>query len=104
MSGFQLAKLWLVENLGMAKDALHICVGLLVFLLAAAIFRLPLRDGRLLVAVLAAALAGEVWDLFDSWRAGRALRWDRNWHDVWLTLLWPAILFALARWTRLLRR
>ena len=104
MSGFQLAKLWLVGQLGMAKDALHICIGLAVFLVVAALFRWPLRDVRPLAAVLLAAVAGEAWDLLDTWNAGQRLRWDRSWHDIWLTALWPAILFALARWTKLLRR
>jgi hypothetical protein len=104
LSDFQLGKLWLVDQLGIAKDALHICVGLAVFLLAAALLRRPLRDWRPLALVLLAAIAGEVWDLFETWNAGERLRWDRSWHDVWLTALWPAILFVLARWTRLLRR
>ena len=104
MSDFQVSKLWLVDQLGLAKDALHICVGLALFLLAAALLRWPLRDARLLVVVLLAAVAGEAWDLFDSWNAGARLRWDRSWHDLWLTALWPFVLFALARWTRLLRR
>ena len=104
MSEFQLSKLWLVDQLGIAKDALHVCIGLAVFLTAAALFRWPLRDVRPLAAVLLAALAGEVWDLLDSWNTGARLRWDKSWHDLWLTALWPAILFALARWTKLLRR
>ena len=104
MSDFQVAKLWLVDQLGIAKDGLHICVGLAVFLLAAAIFRRPLGDWRPLAAVLIVAVGGEVWDLVDSSRAGERLRWDRSWHDLWLTALWPFILFALARWTRFFRR
>jgi uncharacterized membrane protein YjdF len=104
MSDFQLAKLWLGGTLGMSKDALHISVGLVLFLLAAALLRRPLRDWRPLAVVLVAALAGEAWDLIETWRAGHRLRWDRSGQDVWITLLWPVLLFALARWTRLLGR
>ena len=103
MSAFQETKLWLVATLGLSKDALHICVGLAVFLIAAAIFRARLRDAKPLAAVIVVALAGEAWDLIETWVAGEVLRWDRSWHDVWVTALWPAILFALARWTKMLR-
>ena len=104
MSDFQLAKLWLAGSLGMSKDALHICVGMAVYLLAAALLRRPLRDWRPLAAVFLAALAGELWDLVETMRAGETVHWDRSGHDIWLTALWPAVLFALARWTRLMKR
>ena len=104
MSDFQLAKLWFAGSLGLAKDAVHVYVGLAVFLLVAAVFRLPLRDWRPLAAVFLAAVAGEVWDIFDTSRAGQRLRWDRSWHDIWNTMFWPAVLFALARFTRVLKR
>lgn len=104
MSDFQLAKLWLVDLLGLTKDAVHVYFGLAVFLIAAAIFRLPLRDWRPLAAVLAAAIAGELWDLLDTHLAGDTLRWDKSWHDLWNTLFWPAVLFVLARYTKVLRR
>ena len=104
MSDFQLGKLWLVDMLAMSKDALHVFVGMAVFLLAAALLRRPLRDWRPLLVVLLAALAGEAWDLLETWQAGQALRWGRSGHDVFITSFWPAILFGLARWTRLLRR
>lgn len=104
MSAFQETKLWLVTSLGMPRDALHIYVGLIVFLGFAALFRLPLRDWRPLGAALFVALAGEVWDLIDQNRAGRPFYWARSWHDLWNTLLWPLVLHALARWTRVLKR
>jgi hypothetical protein len=103
MSGFQEAKLWIAHSVGLPKDALHIYVGLTVFLLAAALMRRSLGDWRPLAAVLVVALAGEAWDLADTWRAGQEPAWLRNWHDVWNTSFWPAILFLLARYTRLIR-
>jgi hypothetical protein len=104
MSAFQQAKVALVQLLGLPKDALHIYAGLAVFLVAAALLRRPLRDWRPLGAVVLAALAGEAWDLLDTWQAGARPAWARNWHDVWNTCFWPAILFLLARYTRLLKR
>ena len=104
MSGFQELKIWLTQVIGLPKDALHIYVGLTVFLLAAILLRRPLRSLVPIAAALAAASAGEAWDLYDSWRAGERLRLDRSWHDVWNTCFWPFVLFLLARYTRLLRR
>jgi hypothetical protein len=104
MSPLQSAKISLMALVGLPKDALHIYVGLAVFLGAAAILRRPLSGWVPLAAVAAAALAGEVWDIVDTLNEGRTPRWDRNWHDVWNTLFWPAILFLLARYTRVLRR
>ena len=104
MSGFQQMKVWLAGLLGLPKDALHIYVGLTVFLLAAALLRAPLRSWRPLAAVALVALAGEAWDVADTWRADRPVAWARNWHDVWNTCFWPAVLFLIARHTRLLRR
>ena len=94
----------LVQLLGLPKDALHIYVGLAVFLAAAALLRKPLGSGIPIAAVAAAALAGEAWDLIDTHAAGARPHWDRNWHDVWNTCFWPAVLFLLARYTGLLSR
>jgi len=104
MSGFQDAKLALVQLFGLPKDALHIYVGLAVFLLVAGLFRLPLRGWRPFAAVALVALAGEAWDLFDTHQAGRAMIWARSWHDVWNTCFWPLALTLVARYTRLLKR
>lgn len=104
MSDFQLTKLWLAQTFAMSKDALHVSIGLAVFLGVAMLFRLPLRSGRPLLAVLLAAIAGEAWDLYETWKADQTLLWGRSGHDVWMTLLWPTILFLLARWTRVLKR
>lgn len=103
MSGFQSAKLELVAALGLGKDALHIYVGLAVFLLAAALTRRPLKSLVPISLVLAVAAAGEIWDLLDTARAGKSLWWRGSWHDLWNTLFWPFVLFLLARYTRLLK-
>lgn len=104
MSWFQETKLWLVASLGLPRDALHIYAGLIVFLGFAALFRLPLRDWRPLGATLFVALAGEAWDLFDARGGIGAPELAKSWHDLWNTMLWPCALFALARWTRVLKR
>ncbi len=99
-----MVKLQLMAWTGLAKDALHIYVGLAVFLIAAAYFKRGLRDWRPLAAVAIVALAGEVWDVADTALSGRAPRWGGNWKDLWNTLFWPTALFLLARFSRVLKR
>src|SRR5688572_2240596 len=100
MSSLQEAKLAILAFVDLPKDALHIYVGLFVFLAAAAVARRPLSNWLPLAAVLVAALAGELWDVIDTRNAGRTIRWWGNWHDIWNTLFWPAMLFLLARYTK----
>ena len=104
MGPFQTSKLWLQDLVGLSKDALHIYVGLAVFLLAAFLLRRPLRDWRPAAAVVLVALAGEIWDLVEWTNRGNPPRWGNHWHDLWNTMFWPLVLFGLARWTRLLKR
>ena len=104
MGPFQDAKTWLVELLGLSRDAMHVYIGLTVFLLVAILFRLQLRDWRPLAAVFLVAVAGEVWDLFERLRPDQAPFWAGNWHDLWNTCFWPLMLFLLARAPRLLKR
>jgi len=94
----------LVHLLGLPKDALHIYVGLAVFLAAAALSRRPLGSWVPIAIVVVAALTGEAWDLIETHAAGARPHLERNWHDVWNTCFWPAILFLLARYTRLFSR
>jgi hypothetical protein len=102
-STFQATKLEVVSTLGLSKDALHIYVGLLVFLAAAALLRRPLGSSIPLAMVLVVACVGEIFDARDDiadlgcWRAGASM------HDIVNTMFWPAVLFALARYTKVLR-
>lgn len=104
MSPLQSAKLVLMDWTGLAKDALHIYVGLGVMLLAAVLLKRSLGDWRPLAAVFLVALAGEIWDLIDTIIDGRSPRWRGNWKDIWNTLFWPGVLFLLARFTKVLKR
>ena len=104
MSPLQQAKLSIMALVDLPKDALHIYVGLLVFLAAAALLKRPLGSRIPILAVLLVALAGELWDVIDTANAREQIHWWRNWHDVWNTMFWPTVLFLLARYTRVLRR
>lgn len=104
MSPLQQAKFFIVDHAHLAKDALHIYVALILFLGSAALFRWPLKSWRPWLVVLAAALAGEAWDLRDSLVYHTRIELGGNLKDVLNTLFWPTILMLLARGTRVLKR
>jgi hypothetical protein len=104
MSPLQQAKLFIVDNVHLAKDALHIYVALALFLGSAALFRWPLKSWRPWLVVLAAALIGEAWDLRDSLVYGTRIELGGNLKDIVNTLFWPTALVLLARGTRVLKR
>lgn len=100
MSGFQSFKHHMVQFADLSKDALHIYVGLAVFLLVAAIARKGLKSGWAILAVLVVAVIGEVLDLRDEFRLRERLLWWSSLHDLVNTCFWPLVLWLLARFTR----
>ncbi|MBC7986838.1 MAG: hypothetical protein H7X93_09250 [Sphingomonadaceae bacterium] len=94
----------MIETLDLSRDALHVHIGLAIYLGAALILRRGLGSWLPLLAVVVAALAGEAWDWIDDARRGYEHMVYRHWHDLVNTLMWPAVLFALARFTRVFRR
>jgi hypothetical protein len=100
----QSIKIVVIEATSLGKDALHVYVGLTVMLAVAILLKRSLADWRPLAAVAAASVAGEVWDLIDTFSHGGRARWPGNWKDIWNTMFWPTILFGLARFTRVLKR
>ncbi len=103
-SALQSVKLWLVDHVGLAKDALHIYVALTLFFGSAALFGWRVSSWKPWTVVLIAALAGEVFDIRDSLNYHTPLDLWASWHDIWNTLFWPSIIAILARRTRLLGR
>jgi hypothetical protein len=104
MSDFQSVKIMLSEATNLGKDALHIYVGLGVMLLVVILFKKSFADWRPLAAVAFAALAGEIWDVIDTYSHGGTPKFNANWKDVWNTMFWPTVLFLLARFTKVLKR
>jgi hypothetical protein len=103
MTPFQSLKHEVVQFADLSKDALHIYVGLAAFLIVAAIARKGLRSGWALLAALVVAVAGEVLDLRDELRTREHLNWLASLHDLVNTCFWPAVLWLLARYTRILK-
>ncbi|CAA9494613.1 MAG: hypothetical protein AVDCRST_MAG91-723 [uncultured Sphingomonadaceae bacterium] len=104
MSSFESAKVFLVQVTSLGRDALHIYVGLAVMLLVVIAFKRSLADWRPLAAVALASIAGELWDVIDTFSHGGRPKWDSNWKDIWNTMFWPTVLFGLARFTKVLKR
>jgi len=99
----QALKLDIIGFTGLSKDALHVYVGLGVWLLAAALFRRSITTLRPWLAVLLVACVIEGFDAFDNWVELGHWRWKASLHDVINTLFWPTVLALLARFTRLLK-
>jgi hypothetical protein len=94
----QILKLHIIEATGLAKDALHIYVGLAVFIGVRLIWRW--RGGWMLawLAALSLALAIEWLDIRAEGQAGALQPDPAHWHDVWNTMLWPTVLLLVGRW------
>ena len=103
MSPFQSFKHDLVQAAALSKDALHIYVGLIAFLVVAAFARSGLRSTVALLVVLGLAVVGEVLDLRDEMHAREHLKWWASVHDLINTCFWPLVLWLMARYTRILK-
>jgi hypothetical protein len=99
----QSLKLDIVGFTGLSKDALHIYVGIGVWLLAAAVFRRSITTLRPWLVALIVACGIECFDAFDDWVQLGHWRWRASLHDVINTMFWPTVLALLARYTRLLK-
>jgi hypothetical protein len=104
VSMVQAIKQAIVNATGLAKDALHIYVGLAVFLATAAVLRKPFRSRVPWLAVLAVACAGEVVDAIDQIHIEGFWEWPGSVHDIVNTLFWPTVFFLVARYSELLKR
>ena len=96
-STFQAIKLAIVSVIGLSKDALHIYVGLTVYLLATLALRHRARTLWPVLLVFLIACMGEVVDMRDDIRSLGYWRWPASLHDVVNTVFWPLVLFAFAR-------
>lgn len=96
---FQELKTLIVDHVGLAKDALHVYVALIVFLVACRLFRWPVSSWKPWLVVLAVALLGEALDLRHSLIKGYTVRLDYHWTDLWNTMLVPTVLVLVARYT-----
>lgn len=104
MSPLQQMKLFLIEHVGLAKDALHIYVAILVFLGSCALFKWRATQWKPWITVLAIAFVGEAWDLRDSLTYETTILPEENWKDIWNTMAIPTILMLAARHSKVFAR
>lgn len=94
-STFQAAKLAIVGVTGLSKDALHIYVGMALYLISAYFFRMRPRTHYPILLVLFVACLGEVLDMRDDVLSLGYWRWGASLHDVLNTSIWPVVLHTL---------
>ncbi|KNZ31021.1 MAG: hypothetical protein AD742_19670 [Methylibium sp. NZG] len=95
MSFAQALKLAIVSATDLSRDALHVYVGLTVFLSVQWMLRGRNAAVMPVIAVLVVAIAGEAIDLKDDLTSLGFWRWKASAHDLVNTLLWPLVLAAL---------
>lgn len=106
---FNLFKINIIEATGLAKDALHIYVGVGVFLLCLIALRPIIKNLRIrsfiaLIIVISVALAGEYFDnrhIIEpkGMMALSSIDIKASVHDLINTCLLPFVLYALMTWT-----
>lgn len=92
-------KITVMSLTGLSKDALHVYVGLIVFLGAALILRRPAGSPLPWLAAFVAALLGEVVDARGDLTSLGYWRWLDSMRDVVNTIFWPTLLVLAARLT-----
>lgn len=90
----QTIKLAIVSATGLSKDALHIYVGMAVYL-TLMLFVRRFRPWIAWLAVLLIACAGEWIDGRDDIASLGYWRWQASVHDIINTLFWPTVLTLL---------
>jgi hypothetical protein len=83
--------------LHLSSDALHVHVGLILFLAGAGLMRTERRFLYALAWLLAICCVGELVDLANDYSVGHRLRWMNSVKDIANTVFWPALwVIALA--------
>jgi hypothetical protein len=80
----------IASTLHLSRDALHVHVGLVLFLAGGALLRGPRRFRNAFLGVLALCIAGEVADAAIAWNDVHGPNWRGGAKDVVSTMLWPA--------------
>ena len=92
---YQSIKLQILAFFNLTKDAVHIHIGMGVFLFAAVIWTKGRIRTKCLIPVFIIALLMEMMDLRDDLYSLGHFRWSASIHDFVNTIFWPAILVIL---------
>ncbi|WOJ97104.1 hypothetical protein R0137_00685 [Congregibacter brevis] len=96
-SSYQLMKIHILNAVDLSKDAIHIYVGLAVFLVAIVVWQRGRISWLSLLPVVAIAIIMEALDLHDDSRSFGYLRWGASAHDFVNTVFWPTVLVITNR-------
>jgi cell shape-determining protein MreD len=88
----------LSDLLGISKDALHIHLGLGIFLIAALVFRRSLASWVPWLVLLAFELVNELIDIFHLHQGTISFDFAGSLKDVLNTMFWPTVVLVVARW------
>lgn len=99
-SQLQAAKMAIMSLTSLSRDALHVHAGLLVFVLATAVFRNRPRSPWPWLLAMAVACGAEVLDAVDGMRSYGHWWLRASVHDVANTMFWPTVLALALRFTR----
>jgi uncharacterized membrane protein YqgA involved in biofilm formation len=92
-------KLAIVSATGLSKDALHVYVGIAIFLVARLALRKYANQFLPVAVVVAVACIGELLDMRDDINSLGYWRWGASLHDVVNTVFWPLALSIFMRST-----
>lgn len=94
----------LSSTLHLSRDALHVHIGLIIFLAGAALLRGQRRFEIAFLGLLALCLVGEVADVVGAWSKLQNPNWLGGAKDIVNTMFWPAAwLLARPQVLRMLR-
>src|SRR3954451_24492027 len=97
MVAWHQGKIFFEHTLAVEHDALHVIVGVLVWLVAALLLRRPITSYVPLLWCLAIILWNETVDLWVEQWPQPAMQYGEGAKDVILTILVPAIIMVAAR-------
>jgi hypothetical protein len=92
-------KIWIEQFTGLEKDALHVHLALLIYVVAVAVFRNSRRSRFPWLVVLVIELGNEFMDVRRHEPALGPYHWHESFKDLWNTMLWPTALLVLGRYT-----
>ena len=94
----------LSSTLHLSRDALHVHIGLIIFLAAAALLRGHRRFEIAFLGLLVLCFVGEIADVVGAWSKLQAPNWLGGAKDIVNTMFWPAAwLLAWPQFLRMLR-
>ena len=91
------AKLFLEHSTSVSPDALHVSAGALIFFICALLFRRPISDVRVWVALLCLNFFNEFVDLWAERWPDPARQYGEGMKDLFLTMVVPTILLLVSR-------